>query len=210
MLAILGAGSHSNVVADIAMSSGYNNICFFDDRFCPTSFNCHELGFAIEGTISTFFDNRSFKDCSVFVALGDPFVRDALLRRLFANNFNVPVLLHPSAYVSSLAVLSPGSLVCPMSVVNVSAHIGFGSIINTQASVDHHCSLSSCVHVCPGTHLAGGVVIGSRTTIGIGSSVKQDVKIGSNVTIGAGSLVLHDVPNGVTSYGAPARIISHN
>ena len=52
--------------------------------------------------------------------------------------------------------------------------IGRGSIINT-CDVDHDCSLGSFVHVCPGSHLAGNVLIGHRTTIGTGSSVINNI-----------------------------------
>ena len=70
--------------------------------------------------------------------------------------------------------------------------------------------LGDGVHICPGAHLAGEVSVGSRSWIGIGSSVIQQVHIGSDVIVGAGAVVLRDLPNNVTAAGVPARIIARS
>lgn len=92
--------------------------------------------------------------------------------------------------------------------MNAGACIGRGAILNTGCSVDHDCILGMTVHVSPGARLAGGVIIGEGSWIGIGASVKQLVRIGSRVIVGAGAVVLADVPDGITVVGVPARPIS--
>ena len=68
-------------------------------------------------------------------------------------------------------------------------------------------ALFNLISYLPGTHLAGGVHVGFRSIIGIGSAVKQNVSIGSDVTIGAGAAVVHDLPDSVTAVGVPARVL---
>jgi acetyltransferase-like isoleucine patch superfamily enzyme len=90
-------------------------------------------------------------------------------------------------------------------VINYGASIASGCIVNTAATVDHDCVLDAGVHVCPGAHLAGCVLIGARTWFGIGAVAKQSVRIGADVTVGAGAVVVGDVRDGVTVVGVPAR-----
>ena len=79
--------------------------------------------------------------------------------------------------------------------------------MSTNSSVDHDCKLADGVHVCPGANLAGGVTVGVKSWIGIGSSVKELVTIGSRSTIGAGAAVVSDIPDDVVAVGVPARIV---
>uniref|UniRef100_UPI0035685800 DapH/DapD/GlmU-related protein n=1 Tax=Pseudoalteromonas nigrifaciens TaxID=28109 RepID=UPI0035685800 len=62
-------------------------------------------------------------------------------------------------------------------------------------------------HICPNVALAGGVSIGSKSWIGIGSQVKQLITIGDNCLIGAGSTVVKNIPDNVTAFGSPAVVI---
>lgn len=118
---------------------------------------------------------------------------------LFSN------VIHPSAIVSSNAVLANGVQLLPGCIVNTGAFIGDNSIVNTRASIDHDVSIGSHVHIAPGVTISGGVTIGDCTHIGTGATVIQGVHIGSNVLIGAGAVVVKDIPDNCKAYGVPAR-----
>lgn len=118
---------------------------------------------------------------------------------LFSN------VIHPSAIVSSNAVLANGVQLLPGCIVNTGALIGDNSIVNTRASIDHDVSIGSHVHIAPGVTISGGVTIGDCTHIGTGATVIQGVHIGSNVLIGAGAVVVKDIPDNCKAYGVPAR-----
>lgn len=118
---------------------------------------------------------------------------------LFSN------VIHPSAIVSSNAVLANGVQLLPGCIVNTGAFIGDNSIVNTRASIDHDVSIGSHVHIAPGVTISGGVTIGDCTHIGTGATVIQGVHIGSNVLIGAGTVVVKDIPDNCKAYGVPAR-----
>jgi UDP-perosamine 4-acetyltransferase len=53
--------------------------------------------------------------------------------------------------------------------------------------------------------LGGGVVVGERTLVGIGSAARPAVRIGADVIVGAGSAIVRDILDGATVAGCPAR-----
>ena len=55
--------------------------------------------------------------------------------------------------------------------------------------------------------MAGHVIIGNKTFLGIGSTIIDDVTIGENVTIGAGATVIANIPDNSVAVGVPAEAI---
>lgn len=88
-LLILGAGGHGRVVKETAEAMGvYDTISFLDDR------NPNAIG--------QLDDYKAFRDRfdSAFVAIGDNKLRSQWLEKLRLAGYQVPVLIHPRAYVS--------------------------------------------------------------------------------------------------------------
>ena len=81
------------------------------------------------------------------------------------------------------------------------------AILNTVCSIDQDVQLDDGDHIYPGAYLAGEAQVGSRSWIGIGTSVIQQVRFGADVTVGAGAAVVRDLPDGVTAVGIPARVL---
>ena len=82
---------------------------------------------------------------------------------------------------------SDGAALLPGAVVNAAAHIGRGTIVNTNASVDHDCRIGDFVHIAPGVAICGGVTIGDLTLIGVGARILPGITIGARAVIGAGA-----------------------
>jgi acetyltransferase-like isoleucine patch superfamily enzyme len=61
--------------------------------------------------------------------------------------------------------------------------------------------------LAPGAVTGGGVEIGFRSAVGIGTAIKQRVVIGDDAVVGAKSYLNQNLPSGVVAYGSPARII---
>lgn len=55
--------------------------------------------------------------------------------------------------------------------------------------------------------LAGNVIVGEGTHLGIGACVIQGIRIGKWCTIGAGTVIIKDIPDGATVVGNPGKII---
>ena len=209
-LLILGAGGHAKVVAELALTSGAaTRVAFLDDRFtgrdgCPPL-----LGRPVIGPLAWSLQPYSQSQFSAaVVAIGHAATRLHWIQQLQTAGYALPVLIHPTAWISPSAQIGPASVVFAQAVVQAQVNMGIGAILNTSCSVDHDSQLAEGVHICPGARLAGEVQVGPRTCIGIGASVIQQVAIGSDVTVGAGAAVLCDLPAGVTAVGVPARILS--
>ena len=181
-LVIIGVGGHGKVCKEIAELCGYS-VSFLDER-------------QIEGlnVVGRPDEWKSFAENSeLFVAIGNNAVRQRFINEITAEGGTIATLIHPASTVSSYAKVERGCVVMAGSVVNPFAVIGEGTIINTQSSVDHDCTLSSCCHVSVGAHLAGTVSVGQRTMIGAGATVINNISICEDVTIGAGAVVVRDI-----------------
>jgi sugar O-acyltransferase (sialic acid O-acetyltransferase NeuD family) len=199
-LAILGASGHGKVVAEAAECSGWDAIAFFDDRWPSMQANRH---WPVIGGTSELVDSITHYD-GVVIAIGSNATRLDKFRQLASSGARLVSIVHPSAVVSTSAVLGIGSVVFAGAVINADARIGLAAIVNTGATVDHDCILGDAIHISPGVHLAGGVEIGDRSWIGIGSCVRQLVQIGADVIVGAGATVVRNVGDGLTVAGVPA------
>ncbi len=203
-LAIVGAGGHGKVVADAAFAAGkWSEIVFFDDSE-PAKTDC--LGFSVAGRYADLIANTTKPD--VVVAIGNNVARLQKVDDLQSHGFNVVTVIHPKAVVSPFAKIGAGTVIFCGAVVNPAACVGRAVIINTQAVVEHDCLLADGVHISPSAALAGAVVIGQCSWIGIGAKVIQQIKIDSDVIVGAGAVVNRNLPNSVTAVGVPVRVLS--
>ncbi|WP_235040391.1 acetyltransferase [Vreelandella profundi] len=200
-LAVLGASGHGKVVAETALQCGWESIVFFDDAWPEVQING---SWAIVGNTQALIQQLSEFD-GVLVGIGNNHVRLEKVRQLKTLNAPLATLVHPAAVVSNTVLLGAGSVVFAGAVIQIDSQLGEACIVNTRASVDHDCSLSDGVHICPGATLAGGVTVAEASWVGIGACIKQLVNIGSNATIGGGAAVIRDVPCGQTVIGVPAR-----
>lgn len=203
-LAILGASGHGHVVADTALSCGWDEVVFFDDalseitrnRFVQVRGNSYDL----------IADADNFQ--GVAVAVGDNEARLKKIRSFLEAGLHLPALIHGRAYVALDTTVASGCVVFAGAVIQPGSSLGTGCIVNTGASIDHDCRIGDCVHLSPGVRLAGSVEIGDGAWIGVGASVSQNVTIGQNAVVGAGATVIECVADCITVVGNPARSIS--
>lgn len=165
-LLIIGAGGHGKVVAEIAKDIGYEHIAFLDDN-APEAI----------GKVSEIEKFKSqYRDA--FVGIGNNKLRDELIKKLKDCGYNIPILIHPSAYVSRTAKIDIGTVVEPKAIVNANSHVGTGCIISVGAIVDHDVDIGECCHVNAGAIVkAGGKVENFRkleagqVVLGYGSAI---------------------------------------
>lgn len=200
-LAVIGAGGHGKVVAELAAALGtYGEIVFLDDRV-QGSVN----GFPVIGTTLLLENSLSPEQFDIAVAVGNNRIRRQIAEKAAALGFKLPVLIHPDATVSPSATVGQGSVVMAKAVVQAGSVLKDGVIVNTAATVDHDCLLDAFVHISPGAHLSGNTHIGEESWIGTGACSRQQIRIGSRATIGAGAVIVRDVSDGMTVAGNPAK-----
>ncbi|MDO6542477.1 acetyltransferase [Photobacterium sanguinicancri] len=197
-LAILGASGHGKVVADIAESTGWDEIVFFDDNW--PSITCVE-GWEV---IGTFADLLLSQISSVFVAIGDGNTRYDKLRLLEGKNKTLETIIHPSSIISKYACVGAGSIICEGAVIKAFSKVGMANIINSNATIGHDCLIGDACHISLSTSIAGNVSIGFGSWVGNSASIRQNITIGQNVMIGTGSVVVKDVDANFTVVGNPA------
>jgi len=199
-LALLGAGGHARVIADMALISEWSSVSFFDDAWPDKSKNGE---WDVAGNISMLIENISNFD-GVIVAIGDCDTRCKMQEQLVKADAPLVTIIHPSACVSPRANLGAGIAVMANAVVNAFASLGDGCVVNTGAIVEHDCCIGDFVHIAPGAIVLGAVTVGNGTWIGAGSTVRQGETIGKNAMVGAGSVVVKPVADGLTVVGCPA------
>lgn len=202
-LAIIGAGGHGKVVAEIAEKNGWDQIYFFDDKW-P---NLKKTGHWDIIAKSAELINCNLAIDGLIVAIGNNNIREKKLKFFSNENLEIVSLIHPDTSISDTVNIGRGSVIMAGCIVNSYTTISNGCIINTASTIDHDCLLNDNVHICPGVNIAGGVRIGNNTMVGIGSVIKEQIRVGKHSIIGAGSVVLNDICDDVTAVGTPAITI---
>jgi methionyl-tRNA formyltransferase len=142
------------------------------------------------------------------VTAGDPLVREAMWEEIEKLGLTSPVLIHPSAVVSSTAHLAAGCVVGPNATISALVTLSENVYVSFNASVGHHSRVGLHGVVSPGARLGGEVTCGTHFFIGLGGVVVPRVKIGDRVTVSAGALVAGHLPNGSKVIQQKSRVLS--
>lgn len=156
-LLIIGAGGHGKVVREVAEATGeYSRIDFVDDN----------SSVAI-GKMSASEKLRVTYEAAV-VAIGNNPDRRSIQEGLVRLGYSVPVIIHPTAYISPSACLGVGTVVEPRALLNTTARIGEGCIISVGSIVDRDAMIGDYVHI------NAGVVVEAM------ASVEPKIKLEAN------------------------------
>jgi len=198
---VIGAGGHAKVVLGTLQAAGIKVDGIFDDS--PEKQGLELFGIKVVGTLE---EARALKPQVGVIAIGDNRNRRRIAEKL--AGWEWPCIVHPNSCVHYSVSLGPGTVVFAGCVVQPDTRIGSHVILNTGATVDHDCVIHDFVHLAPGTHLAGCVVVEEGVLMGVGSAAIPGVKIGAWSVVGAGGVVVENLPSGVVAVGVPAKPIS--
>jgi sugar O-acyltransferase (sialic acid O-acetyltransferase NeuD family) len=198
-IAIIGAGGHAEVVASMILASGDSIAGFYAD--VPSLWGSSLAGALVAGPVSEITSAR----CShAVIGIG---ANDA--RKKFAEKIDIEwaTIIHPFAWIHPEVPVGRGSVICAGAIVQPGAHVGSHVILNTKASVDHHCRVGDYAHIAV-AHLAGGASIDEGVFMALSSTVLPKVHVGAWATVGAGAVVKKNVDPHSTVVGNPARSLS--
>ena len=198
---VIGAGGHARVAIEVLRANGHEIIGCLSREGTPGAV----LDVSVLGPDSELEQRIVAGQRDVFVGIGDNIARLALARRVMVAGGVLVTAVSGRAVVSTSAVVGAGTLVMPGAIVNAGTVLGEVVIVNTNASIDHDCTVREAAHIAPGVAVAGGVTIGECALIGIGSCVVPGVVVGDYAVVGAGAAVVRDVAAGSTVVGVPAR-----
>ena len=197
---LFGASGHCKVIIDIIQKSNLDVIeCVFDDN--PIIDHIFNIP-VIKSEKPDFYFNKS-----LIISIGNNSIRQRIASKIPANYL---IAVHPTSIVANGVIIEEGSVIMAGAILNPNVQVGRHCIVNSGSVVEHDCTLNDFVHISPNAALAGNVIIGEGTQVGIGAVVIQGVKIGKWVTIGAGTVVLNDGPDYAVIVGNPGKIIKYN
>jgi len=137
-------------------------------------------------------------------------LRAPLIAQARDQGFEFTSIIHPTARVSSRAMIGAGSIVSAGSIISAHTVIGEHVVINRGALLGHHIQIADYTNIGPGANIGGGCQIGAGVYVGIGATVIDHLQIGPVTVIGGGAVVTRDLPARVLAVGVPARIVKEN
>lgn len=153
-LLIVGAGGQGGFCREIALAMGcFEQIDFIDDN--------SDLAVGKLSEIESF---RSEYNCA-FAALGNNRLRSEVTEKLKALDFEIPVLIHPTAYISPSAVIGRGSVIAPKAVINTGAVLEEGCIASIGALIDHDSKIGAFSHINTGAVCMAGSSVPAFTKV---------------------------------------------
>ena len=188
---IIGCGGHARSVADIILGNVPSAQLIFVDE------NARDK--------ETIFDFPVIKSLpqeaqNIFIAIGDN-----QNRREISSGRKLISVIAKTAYVAPTAVIEDGCFIASGVHVGPFVHIGKGTLINTNAVVEHEVQVGEFCHLAPNTTVCGRTTIGDRVFLGAGAAVIDKICICSDVTIGAGGVVVKDIYEAGTYIGIPVK-----
>ena len=206
-LILLGGGGHCASVVDVIKQEGTYQVKGILD--VAEKVGQSVLNYPIIGTEDDLPD--LLKDTPYYLVtvgqVGNAEIRVRLYRLLKEQGAQLPVVVSPTAYVSTHAQLGEGTVVMHQACVNAGADIGVNNIINSQALVEHDVRTGAHCHLSTASVLNGNCQLGNEVLVGSRAALRQGVSIGNRVLIGMGSIVLRDIQEAGVYAGVPVQKI---
>lgn len=189
---IYGASGHGLVCADIALNVGYEEVIFIDDD--------ENKALAFKSNLAKF---------DFFIAIGDNAIRKKIVEKVENSGFKCVSLIHSSAIISPSAKISNKNVVImPNVIVNASAKIEAGVILNSSCVVEHECFVGEFSHISVGAKLTGNVKIGRECFLGANSCVLPNLSLCDEAVLGAGAVMIKNIDEKGVFAGVPAKKIN--
>ncbi|MGI6436195.1 MAG: PglB [Syntrophomonadaceae bacterium] len=164
-LLILGTGGRGRMVKEIAEAMGiFENIDSLDDN----------TGY--EGAIGLCSDYEKFAGAysCAFPACADSKLRMQWIALLEECCFTIPVLIHPTAFISPSASVYPSTVVEAKAIISTNSIIERGCIVSVGAIVEHDAFIGYGCHIDSGAIVKENCVIKAHTVIESGKVVTRE------------------------------------
>ncbi len=206
-LVIIGTGENSAQAwyilkhhADVAV------VGFIDDD--TTRHGTEHFGRPVLGGRSALEHVRATHSVThALVAIGSNAIRREFSAAVRSSGLALASAIHPSAIIDSSAHVGQGCIIEMGVCIHPEATIGDGVFLGGSSVVAHHSTVASYALIGGGVVFGGRVTIGAEALIGVGVAIQPHVSIGARSVIGVGSAVVKDVPDDVVAVGVPAKVI---
>lgn len=209
-LVILGTAGNSIEILDavlarasVGLDARYRVIGFLDDK--AETWGSTILGVPVLGGLSRV---RELDGAAVINGIGSTRthrLKPDIIEKLGLPDARFATVVHPSAVVSTLATIGPGTAILQNAVICSRAEVGRHVQILPLSVVSHDTIVEDYATIAGGVCLSGNVRIGRASYVGSNSSVREAITVGAEALIGMGSVVVRDVAAGHKVAGVPAR-----
>lgn len=201
---VVGAGGHAKVCVELLQAQGEKI------AFCVGGLDSPDQCLGIPVLKGDEYLTQLILDgyLKVFIAIGSNKLRKRLADLAVNLGYQLVSAISPHAIISPSARLGDGVAIMAGAIINAEATIEDLCIINTGATVDHDCHIGNSAHIAPQCALAGNVIVGTQSFLGVGTKVIPEISIGESVIAGAGSVVISNIESGSTVVGVPAKVIN--
>ena len=209
-LGIIGAGDLGVQLAHLARKTGqYDPVAFFDDSRAPGTF---VAGIPVLGPLAAMEETTAAQPCDeLIVAIG--YRHLAFRQQVFEqlrSRYRFAILVDPSAVTDPTCVIAEGAIVYPGCILDMGVEIGCNSLLNVGCVVAHDSKIGAGCFLSPAVTLAGFVQLEPLVSLGIGTTVIDNVRIASGVRTGAGAVVTGNLELPGLYVGVPARFKKAN
>jgi sugar O-acyltransferase (sialic acid O-acetyltransferase NeuD family) len=211
-LVILGVGGNSIDVLDAVNEINaageaprYACVAFLDDNEALWGRQVH--GVSVPGPLEKVSD---YPEAAFVLAIGSPanfWRRETVAARLGLAPERFETIVHPTASVSRMSTLGPGTIVLQNATIASNVHVGRHVMILPNTVISHDGVVGDYTCLAGGVCISGRVRIGRSCYLGTNCSIRDDVAIGDYCLIGMGSVILHEVPANSVYAGSPGRYL---
>ena len=192
---LIGSGGHARACIDVIEQEDRFTIAGLVEQ--DESNAEHNLGYPIVG-VDDDLELLRKKYTYALATVGhikNPETRIKIYKLLKTFEYQLPIVISPSAYISKHTEISEGTIIMHGAIVNAGAVIGANCIINSKALIEHDAKIGNHTHIATGAIVNGEVQVGRGTFIGSGVVTKQTISIGKGCLIGAGCTIKKDLPD---------------
>ncbi|GAA65008.1 pilin glycosylation protein [Pseudoalteromonas sp. BSi20311] len=198
---MIGGGGHAAALLEILLLQGRDIIAVVAPEITASK--------ALFKDIKHFKDDNSILDFAPdevelvngIGAMPDSGLRTKIHIEFKSKSYEFATVIASSANVSVYATIARGAQVLANATICIGSEIGFGTIVNTSASIDHDCKIDTFCHIAPGVIMSGNVHVKESVHIGTGAKIINGIQIGKNAIIGVGANILKTLPDSAIAYG---------
>lgn len=151
----------------------------------------------------------SLRDIPIFVIIGSPSARRALVERVSEAGGRFASLYRIAGPIARDVVVGEGTMILPYASIGAAAVLGRHVHVMPLVSIDAQCRIGDFTTLCPSSTVYGRVVVEDGAFIGVGARIVNDsdglLTIGAGAMISAGAVVTHSVGAGRKVAGNPAQ-----